>query len=93
MEAELEISQLRYFLALCEERNFTRAAKNCAVSQPSLSNAIRSLENELGGQLIQRNPFEITPLGRAVRPHFRSALRHIARAHDCRDRNAASTAG
>ena len=78
MEGGLEISQLRYFLALCEQRSFTRAAEQCGVSQPSLSNAIRALEIEFGGPLIERSPFSLTPLGKAVRPQFRSALRHIA---------------
>jgi DNA-binding transcriptional LysR family regulator len=80
MEGVLEISQLRYFLALCEQRSFTRAAEQCGVSQPSLSNAIMALEAELGGRLVQRSPFKLTALGDAVKPQFRSALRHIARA-------------
>ncbi len=37
----MELHQVRSFLALCKEKNFTRAAKHCGVSQPSLSNAIR----------------------------------------------------
>jgi DNA-binding transcriptional LysR family regulator len=36
---------------LCSERNFTKAARRCGVSQPSLSNGIKALESELGGQL------------------------------------------
>src|SRR5262245_20974853 len=36
----MQMHQIRYFLALCEERSFTRAAKRCGVSQPSLTNAI-----------------------------------------------------
>ena len=76
----MEISQLRYFLALCDQRSFTRAAEQCGVSQPSLSNAIMALEEELGGPLIRRSPFELTALGKAVRPQFRSALRHIRQA-------------
>ena len=73
----MEISQLRYFLALCEQQSFTRAAEQCGISQPSLSNAIMALETELGGPLVRRSPFELTALGKAVRPQFRSALRHI----------------
>jgi len=52
----MQMHQIRYFLALCEERNFTRAAKRCGVSQPSLTNAIIGLEQELGGALFQRKP-------------------------------------
>jgi hypothetical protein len=51
----MEMHQVRYFLALCEERNFTRAAKRCGVSQPSLTNAIKRLEAELGGSLFHRD--------------------------------------
>jgi len=50
----MQMQQIRYFLALCEERSFTRAAKRCGVSQPSLTNAILGLEQELGGALFQR---------------------------------------
>jgi DNA-binding transcriptional LysR family regulator len=81
MEDRLQVSQIKYFLALCDHRSFSRAAKACGVSQPSLSNAIRRLENTLGGKLVERGPFALTPLGRSVRPHFRVALRHILRAH------------
>src|SRR3954469_5562917 len=81
MEDRLQVSQIKYFLALCDQRSFSRAAKACGVSQPSLSNAIKRLENNLGGLLVERGPFALTPLGRSVRPHFRVALRHILRAH------------
>jgi Transcriptional regulator len=43
----MQMHQIRYFLALCEERNFTRAAKRSGVSQPSLTNGIITLEREL----------------------------------------------
>ena len=68
----MKIHHVRYFLALCEEENFTRAARRCGVSQPSLSNAIRSLEKELGGQLFHRGPIKvcISELGRAVLPYL-----------------------
>jgi DNA-binding transcriptional LysR family regulator len=52
----LETSQIQYFVALCAELNFTRAAKRCGVSQPSLSNGIKALESDLGGPLFQRAP-------------------------------------
>jgi hypothetical protein len=68
----MQISQIRYFLALCDERNFTRAAKRCGVSQPSLTNAIKRLEQTLGGPLFHRDRgnIKVTELGRAVRPHL-----------------------
>jgi len=53
------------------ERNFTRAAKRCGVSQPSLTNAIIALEQELGGAVFQRKPLiTLTVLGDAVHPYF-----------------------
>jgi DNA-binding transcriptional LysR family regulator len=66
----MEMHQIRYFLALRDERNFTRAAKRCGVTQPSLTNAIKRLEDELGGSLFRRGPggAALSPLGEAVLP-------------------------
>ena len=50
----MEMHQVRYFLAVEQELNFSRAAEKCNVSRPSLSRAIRQLEGELGGCLFQR---------------------------------------
>ena len=68
----MEMHQIRYFLALCEERNFTRAAKRCGVSQPSLTNAIKRLEQTLGGALFHRDRknVELSELGRVVKPYL-----------------------
>jgi DNA-binding transcriptional LysR family regulator len=67
----MQMHQIRYFLALCEERNFTRAARRCGVSQPSLTNAIIGLERDLGGALFQRKPLiALTALGSAVQPYL-----------------------
>ena len=52
----MQMHQVRYFLALLEERSFTRAARRSGVSQPSLTNAISALEQELGGVLFHRRP-------------------------------------
>jgi DNA-binding transcriptional LysR family regulator len=76
----LEISQIRYFVALCGALNFTRAAKHCRVSQPSLSNGIKALERELGGPLFERSPIALTPLGRRLRPHLEAVVSGIERA-------------
>jgi hypothetical protein len=69
----MQMNQICYFLALCEERNFTRAAKRCGVSQPSLTNAIKRLEQTLGGPLFHRDcrSIELTELGRVVKPYLR----------------------
>jgi DNA-binding MarR family transcriptional regulator len=65
-----EMHQIRYFLAVCQTLNFTRAAEDCHVSQPALSRAVRQLEAELGGELLrrERSLTQITDLGRAVLP-------------------------
>ena len=68
----MEMHQIRYFLALCEELNFTKAADRCNVAQPSLTRAIKLLEDEFGGELInrERGATRLTELGRMVRPHL-----------------------
>ena len=68
----MEMHQVRYFLAVAEELNFSRAAQKCEVSQPSLSRAIKSLEAELGGDLFRREGknTHLSELGQMVRPHL-----------------------
>jgi hypothetical protein len=72
VSARIQFQHVRYFLALATEGNFTRAAKRCGVSQPSLTNAIKSLELALGGRLFERslNGCGLTELGASLRPHF-----------------------
>jgi LysR family hydrogen peroxide-inducible transcriptional activator len=78
----MNLRHLRYFLVLCEELNFTRAARQCGISQPSLTNAIRTLERELGAPLFHRSPTGLTGFGRRVRPHLRRAVASIDRARE-----------
>ncbi len=68
----MEMQQIRYFLALADTLNFTRAAENCNVAQPSLTRAIKSLEDELGGPLFhrERNRSHLTDLGRLMHPYL-----------------------
>jgi LysR family transcriptional regulator, hydrogen peroxide-inducible genes activator len=68
----MEMHQVRYFLAVAEELNFTRAAEKCNVSQPSLSRAIHMLEGEFGGQLFRREQSHthLSDLGKMIRPHL-----------------------
>ena len=70
--ARMEMHQVRYFLAVCETLNFTRAAEQCNVAQPSLTRAVQKLEDEMGGLLLrrERNRTHITELGKLVRPHL-----------------------
>src|SRR5258707_9156558 len=49
------LRQLEYLVALAQEQHFTRAAQHCNVSQPSLSNAIKQLERELGTPIVLRH--------------------------------------
>ena len=55
----MEIRTLRYFMAVAREENMTRAAEQLHVSQPTLSKALRSLEEELGKKLFTRHSFSI----------------------------------
>ena len=56
----MTLSELRYLVAVAQARHFGRAADRCFVSQPTLSVAIRKLEDELGVQLIERGGNEVT---------------------------------
>jgi len=66
----MELHQVRYFLALAQSLNFTRAAEACNVTQPALTKAIQRLEAELGGVLLlrERSLTRLTPLGEAMLP-------------------------
>jgi LysR family transcriptional regulator, hydrogen peroxide-inducible genes activator len=68
----METHQVRYFLALARALNFTKAAEECNVTQPSLTRAIKKLEDELGGPLFHRERANthLTELGRAMLPHI-----------------------
>jgi DNA-binding transcriptional LysR family regulator len=68
----MEMHQVRYFLALCEELNFTRAAERCHVAQPSLTRAIQALEEEMGGALFHRERANthLSELGRTLKPYL-----------------------
>lgn len=84
----MDFNQIRYFLALADTLNFTRAAELCHVTQPTLTQGIRRLEDELGGPLVIRDGknTRLSDLGRALRAHFeridetKTMLRETARA-------------
>jgi DNA-binding transcriptional LysR family regulator len=65
----MEMHQVRYFLGVARTLNFTRAADECNVTQPSLTRAIKQLEAELGGDLFRRErPTQLTELGQRMHP-------------------------
>lgn len=66
----MEMHQVRYFLAVARLLNFTRAADECNVTQPSLTRAIKQLEAELGGDLFRRErpAAQLTELGLRMHP-------------------------
>jgi LysR family transcriptional regulator, hydrogen peroxide-inducible genes activator len=68
----MEMHQIRYFLAVCETLNFTRAAEQCNVTQPALTRAVQKLEEQLGGLLFRRERHlsHLTDLGRLMRPQL-----------------------
>ena len=72
----MELRQLAYFVAIAEERNFTRAAQRIPIAQPAISQQIRRLEAELGERLFLRGRRGITlpPAGQARLPPARAAL-------------------
>ncbi|MBB3725931.1 LysR family transcriptional regulator [Nonomuraea dietziae] len=72
----MELRQLEYFVAVAEERNFTRAAERVHISQSGVSAQIRQLERELGAELFDRSArtATLTVAGKAALQHARAAL-------------------
>ncbi|MEU1785831.1 LysR family transcriptional regulator [Streptomyces sparsogenes] len=67
-EPEIELRQVHYFVAVAEERNFTRAADRLSMTQPALSRAVKALEKTMGADLLIRGPHGLilTPAGRTM---------------------------
>src|SRR5689334_6375509 len=76
----MELRQLEYFVAVAEERNFTRAAQRVHISQSGVSAQIRQLERELGAELFDRSArtATLTVAGKAALAHARDALAAVA---------------
>ena len=72
----MELRQLEHFVAVAEERHFTRAAARVGIVQSGLSESVRSLEHELGVPLFERGPRRValTTAGEALLPDARRAL-------------------
>jgi DNA-binding transcriptional LysR family regulator len=80
----MELRQLRYIVALAEERSFTRAASKVLVAQPALSQQIAKLEAELGVPLVDRTTRRVamTEAGERLVEHARRVLKQVDVAHE-----------
>src|SRR4051812_12924878 len=77
----MNLRQLACFVAVVEEGSFTRAARRIGITQPSLSEHIRTLEQEIDGPVLERLPrgVALTPAGRTLLPEARTAVRAVER--------------
>lgn len=80
----MEIRQMENFITVCEELHFTRAAEKIGISQPTLSQQIRALENELGVPLFDRVGKKIlmTQAGALLLEYSQQMVRHLQNTHD-----------
>jgi DNA-binding transcriptional LysR family regulator len=79
---DVEVRELRYFIAVAEELNFTRAAQRLGIAQPPLSTAIGKLERKLGVTLLERTSRRVTltPAGSTLLEQGRVAVEHVGAA-------------
>ena len=75
----MNLTTLRYIVALAREKHFGRAARACEVSQPTLSIAIKKLEEELGVQLFDRSPLDVrvSAVGLPILRHAMTVLQEV----------------
>ena len=80
----MTLNELRYIVAVAQERSFGRAAQRCFISQPALSVAIQKLEDELDTQLFERGKAEVTvtPVGERIVEQAQKVLEEAARIRD-----------
>jgi DNA-binding transcriptional LysR family regulator len=80
----MELRQLAYFLAIAEERNFTRAAQRIPIAQPAISQQIHRLEAERSETLFvrDRRGARLTPAGEALLPHAQAMLASAGHARE-----------
>lgn len=91
----MNLRDLRYLVALAEQRHFGRAAEACHVSQPTLSTQIRKLEDELGVALVERAPRQVmlTPAGHDIAARARRVLAEVDQMRETARRTADPEAG
>ncbi|WP_062227919.1 LysR family transcriptional regulator [Aureimonas frigidaquae] len=91
----MELRQLRYFLQIAESASLSRAARVLRVAQPSLSQHLRLLEDELGVELLTRHARGVapTPAGRILADHARAILRDVDRSREAMTEALASPRG
>ncbi|MDB6078140.1 MAG: LysR family transcriptional regulator [Akkermansiaceae bacterium] len=91
----MELRHIRYFLAVAEELNFTRAAARVGIGQPPLSRQIRDLEEETGAALFLRLPqgVQLSEAGAAFLPEARALLAQAERAREAAQRAARGESG
>jgi DNA-binding transcriptional LysR family regulator len=87
----IDVRQLRYFVAVAEELNFRRAAERLHITQPPLSRQIAALEAALGVPLLERDTraVRLTPAGEAAQREFARLLQRFDERHRPRGRGAA----
>src|SRR4051794_40654890 len=92
MDMDVHLRDLRYFLAVARELNFTRAAEMLYVSQPALSKQIRALERQLrvtlfdrggGGVRLSRAGAELVPYAERMAESWERAKRSLSKVSDC----------
>jgi LysR family hydrogen peroxide-inducible transcriptional activator len=80
----MDLPRIRYFLEVARQKNFSRAAEVCFISQPSLSQQIKKLEAEVGGALFLRSRSKVTlsPLGASFLKHAQAIMAEVATAEE-----------
>ena len=83
----MTITQLHYVLAVAEHQNFTKAARHCHVTQPTLSMQVQKLEEELNVQIFDRGkkPIELTAVGAKIVAQAKNIVAEAERINDIVD--------